>query len=158
MPKTLLELWDAWVETLDLPKATKADHYEWVRRMLIKANPGLTDTAWFTQSKLAPATHNDRLSYLKSCGRWAVKEGLLEVNPFERIKARKAASKQVKPFTASEIRAIFTRFEARSPHYVPFVRFLFLTGVRISEAIGLRWGHIDFDRGRLRSGSLYLRM
>ncbi len=145
-PSTLLQLWDAWVATLDLPAATKANHYEWVRRMLVKTNPGLTDTAWLTQSKLAPATFKDRLSLIKSCSRWAVKEGLLENNPFENIKTRKADPKEVKPFSAKEIQAIVAGFEAIAPHYVPFVRFLFISGVRISEAIGLKWSHIDFDR------------
>jgi integrase len=41
---------------------------------------------------------------------------------------------------------IIKGFETQAPHYVPFVKFLFLTGVRISEAIGLRWGNVDFSR------------
>ena len=141
-----MEIWNAWVATLDLPVATKANHYEWVRKMLVKANPGLTDTAWLTQSKLAPVTFKDRLSLIKSCSRWAVKEGLLENNPFENIKTRSCTPKEVKPFSAKEIQAIVAGFDAIAPHYAPFVRFLFISGVRISEAIGLRWSHIDFDR------------
>lgn len=33
--------------------------------------------------------------------------------------------------------------------YYNYVRFLFLTGCRISEAIGLRWKHVDFNQGVL---------
>ena len=55
-PKTLIEIWDAWVITLDLSAATKADHYEMVRRMITKANPSLTDTLWLTLAELAAAT------------------------------------------------------------------------------------------------------
>ena len=148
-PKTLLELWDLWVESLKLDSRVTADHYKWVRKMIVKANPELTDTVWLTQSKLAPVTYNDRLSYLKSFGRWVVKEGVYETSPFEQIRSRKAIRKEVKPFTADEIKAIIAGFEALAPHYVPFVRFLFISGVRISEAIGLRWSHIDFDRNEL---------
>jgi integrase len=148
-PKTMLELWDAWVETLDLTQATRANHYEWVRRMLVKTKPELMDTVWLTQSKLAPATFKDRLSLLKSCGRWAVTEGLLETNPYEGLKPRKAVINEVKPFSSKELQAIIAGFEASVPHYAPFVRFLFFSGVRISEAIGLRWSHIDFDRNEL---------
>ena len=148
-PKTLLELWDNWVDTLDLSPATKANHYTLIRKMLVKAKPKLTDTTWLTQADLAPTTYNDRLSYLKSCGKWAVTSGILETNPFDSIKPRKANPKEVKPFTVAEIKAIIGGFEAQAPHYTPFVRFLFLTGVRLSEPIGLRWSHIDFDRNEL---------
>ncbi len=146
-PNNLLELWDLWVNTLDLSAATKADHYEWVRRMILKANPSLTDTTWFTQAPLAAVTYNDRLSYLKSFGKWAAKQGL--VNSFESLKSRKKPFKEVKPFSISETALIVKGFEDQAPHYVPFVRFLFLTGVRISEAIGLRWNRIDFKRNEL---------
>ena len=122
-PKTLLELWDTWDSTLDLPAATKANHYEWVRRMLVKTSSGLMDTAWLTQSKLAPVTFKDWLSSIKSCGRCAVKQGLLETSPFEDIKPRKVSYKEVKPFTAGEIKTIIAGFDILAPHYVSFVRF-----------------------------------
>lgn len=145
-PETLLELWDGWVITLNLPVATKANHYEWVRRMLLKANPNLTDTNWLTKAGLATRTLRDRLSLLKSCGDWAVEQGWLEVNPYANLKLKRDNPKDIKPFTAKEIQTILSGFEEIAPHYLPFVKFLFLTGVRISEAIGLQWQHIDFER------------
>lgn len=166
-PKTLLELWDSWVDTLDLAPATKADHYEMIRRMLLKARPGLTDTAWLTKAEISPATFNKRLGYLKSCFIWAMKEGKAEANPFDKVKARKVTSQPVKPFSSHEIAKIIAGFQDQAPHYTQFVRFLFLTGTRLSEAIGLRWGHIDFDRGEVviteslskdRTGNSYSRI
>ena len=44
---------------------------------------------------------------------------------------------------------IIDGFESRFPHYANFVRFLFFTGVRTSEAIGLRWGNVDFERDEI---------
>ncbi|MDX2231365.1 MAG: DUF3596 domain-containing protein [Leptolyngbyaceae cyanobacterium bins.349] len=70
---SLLTLWDDWVEYLCLPAHTKANHYHQVRQMLVKANPALVDTLWFTQSTLAPATFNKRLGMLRSCMEWAIK-------------------------------------------------------------------------------------
>jgi len=148
-PKTLLQLWDEWVDTLDLAPATKADHYEMIRRMILKAKPGLMDTTWLTKAAIAPATFNKRLSYVKSCFNWAVKEGKVSDSPFDKVKSRKASVGQVKPFSVDEMRAIVTGFENQAHHYAPFVRFLFLTGARLSEAIGLRWEHIDFNRQEL---------
>lgn len=145
--KTVLEVWDAWVDTLELPAATKADHYEMIRRMLVKANPSISDIGWLTSAELAPSTYNKRLSYVKKCFDWAVKQGLTDINHYTNVKTRKQGNtRPVKPFSDAEIQAILTGFEESAPHYVPFVKFLFLTGVRISEAIGLRWCHVDFDK------------
>ncbi len=53
-----------------------------------------------------------------------------------------------KPFSAEEIRAIFNWFENHKyySYYADYVKFLFLTGTRTIEAIGLQWKHVDFDR------------
>lgn len=146
-PTDMLQLWDAWVDTLNITSATKADHYEMIRRMIVKAKPGLTDADWLKCAAIAPATFNKRLSYVKSCFVWAIKEGLVKDNPCTQIKLRKTTIAPVKPFTEDEIKAILHNFDAITPHYSPFVRFLFLTGVRLSEAIGLRWGAICTNSG-----------
>lgn len=148
-PLDLLHLWDLWVDGLDLSPATKADHYEMVRRMILKAFPKVADLTWLTSSKLAASTWNKRLGYLNTCGNWAVSKGLLEVNPYASLKPRKATKPEIKPFSATEIKAILQGFRDHAPHYLPFVKFLFATGVRTSEAIGLRWNHVDFDLGLL---------
>ena len=145
--KQLLPIWDAWVDTLELNPETKADHYEMIRRMIVKADAKTTDVNWLVEATIAASTFNKRLGYLKSCGKWAVSEGKILDNPFERVKPRKTTKIEVKPFTVAEIQAILETFEERYTHYAPFVRFLFMTGVRTSEAIGLCWKHIDFNQG-----------
>lgn len=146
-PKTLIEVWDCWVTSLNLPVATREHHYKAIRQQIIKANPALLDTAWLTQANLSPSTFNQRLGYLKACYRWAISKGLLDINPYGGVKTRKTTPRSVKPFTNKEITAIIRGFEEFAPHYAPFVKFLMATGVRTSEAIGLRWGHVDFDGG-----------
>lgn len=145
-PSDLLSLWDLWVNHLDLPEATKADHYEMIRRMIVKANPGLTDVTWLTTARIAPATYNKRLGYLKSCGRWAVKQGYLEANPYEALRSRTAIPVTVSPFSRSEIEDILSGFLEMFPGWSLFVTFLLATGVRTSEAVGLRWKHVDLER------------
>lgn len=146
----LLEVWDAWVADLDLPPQTKADHYTTLRHQIVKAgNPSCTDIAWFTQMKVAPATYNKKLSYLKSCGEWAKGEGLISVNPWVKVKARKGTKEIIKPFTRDESTAIVAGFQKSYPAWASFVKFLFLSGCRLSEAIGLRWEHVDFDRNEI---------
>lgn len=89
------------------------------------------------------------LTQLSACCAWAVDRDLLNENPFsgmtKRLRVKKRQS--INPFTAKERDAIIQAFEA-SPqhrHYAPFVKFLFLTGCRTSEAVGLQWQHIDLS-------------
>lgn len=148
-PIYLLELWDSWVSTLGLSEATAANHYKAVRKMIAKANPKVTETNWLTNSNIAPRTMRDRLSLVRSCFRWGVDKGLVDSNPYLSIKPKKATANRIKPFSTQEIASIIDGFDRLAPHYTPFVRFLLLTGCRISEAIGLRWQDVDFDRSEV---------
>jgi integrase len=92
-PKNPLDLWDKWVESLSLPEATKANLYKRVRQMLLKANPGLTQTGWLTTWQLGASSYNTTLSFLRSCFTWAVLRGHVTVNPYANLKTRKGTSK-----------------------------------------------------------------
>ncbi|MEG4521130.1 MULTISPECIES: site-specific integrase [unclassified Microcoleus] len=143
----LLEIWDAWVSTLDISAQTKSDHYAILRRQIVKAgNPSSDDVAWFVNQKLAPATYNKKLGYLRSCGTWAKEEGLLPYNPWLKLKSRKGTKEIIKPFSRDEAARIIAGFDKSYPAWSPFTKFLFLSGCRLGEAIGLRWQHIDFTR------------
>ncbi|MES1024184.1 site-specific integrase [Gloeocapsa sp. BRSZ] len=146
-PSWLLELFDLWVDSLDLEPATRADHYEMLRRMLVRANPAVGDIGWLASAKISAATYNKRLSYLKSCFKWAVENQLTDVNPVAKLKPKRVNTAPIKPFSTVEIDAIISGFKVLAPSYLDFVRFLFLTGCRLSEAIGLTWSHIDFELG-----------
>lgn len=54
-------------------------------------------------------------------------------------------AKQEKPFTKSEIKQIIEIFDNNYSHYSAFVKFLFSTGCRTSEAIALTWDNVDFE-------------
>lgn len=145
----LLEIWDAWVETLDLSK-TQDSHYYPARRQILKAgNPLSADTGWFVGNSLAPKTYNERLWLLKRMAAWAVDEGLLAKNPWLKVKPRKNTKEVIKPFSQDEAARIIVGFEKSYPAWVPFTKFLFLSGCRMSEAIGLLWKHVDFERGEI---------
>jgi integrase len=98
----------------------------------------------------SPISARRCLVQLSACGKWAVKSGLIEHNPFADMAAQVAIPKsqksgnEIDPFTPQERAAIIAGFEA-SPYYryyAPLVQFLFLTGCRPAEALGLEWGHI----------------
>jgi integrase len=50
------------------------------------------------------------------------------------------------PFTEDERDKILAYFKQKIPHYYPFVLTQFLTGMRPSEALALRWSDIDLEQ------------
>lgn len=146
----LLEIWDAWVQTLDLAPQTLADHYATLRSQILKASPLSSEISWLLGLKIAPATFNKKLGYLRACCDWAKSESLTSSNPWLKVKPRKGSKEIIKPFSQDEAARIIAGFEKSYPAWVPFTKFLFLSGCRMSEAIGLQWKHIDFDeRGEI---------
>lgn len=98
--------------------------------------------------KVSKKTLKEQIGYLSACWNWGQNEGLIlpELkNPFEGLsKMIKVEPKQPpKPFTKEEVGKIIDWFSGKP--YESYVHFLLSTGCRISEAIGLRWKHIDWE-------------
>ncbi|MFB2983875.1 tyrosine-type recombinase/integrase [Microseira sp. BLCC-F43] len=72
---------------------------------------------------------------------------MITFNPFDNLPKVSGGKKtsQVNPFSPEEKELIVSTFEADPcySYYTSFVRFLFLTGCRTSEAIGLQWKHVS---------------
>lgn len=66
---------------------------------------------------------------------------------FKQIHVEVESKPNAQAFTREEVELICGWF--KDNRYCNYVRFLFLTGCRISEAIGLRWKHIDFNQGTI---------
>lgn len=88
------------------------------------------------------------LMQINAACNWAVQRAILDKNPFSKldIKIKKSKSKKkIHPFTIAEEQAIIAGFE-NSGSYSDLgiiVKFLFLTGCRTSEALGLLWSHVS---------------
>ena len=99
--------------------------------------------------RLAPVTLKQSIVWLSACWQWGIEEEIIEFDPWKPlIKRIKVPPKQMpKPFTQQEIKAIIQGFEQDKyySHYVEFVEFLFGTGCRTGEAIGLCWKHLSED-------------
>jgi len=77
-----------------------------------------------------------------------INQDLVASNPWEKMTKRiKLAPKQMpKPFSREEIGAIIQGFRTTVlPPVYDFVEFLFGTGCRTGEAIGLLWKHVSAD-------------
>jgi len=156
----LLLIWDKWVLTLGLSLRTLNAHYRAIRRHIEKAEPLLADASWYEAiDSLSPGIFNNYLGYLKKCLNWAVSEKLTSDNPYMKVKRRKVTKQIIKPFTTDEISAILNAFRTnqfcskssayKHSDYADFVEFLFCTGARISESLGILKKHIDFERNEI---------
>jgi integrase len=103
------------------------------------------------------------ITRLSACCNWAVKSGLITINPFKNmaseIKLPKSASSEgvndINPFSTKERGQILAAFQSNlacskysrvnHSYYFPYVFFLFNTGCRPSEAVALQWKHITSD-------------
>lgn len=103
----------------------------------------------YLSGKLAPVTLKQSVVWLSACWQWGIEQEIAESDPWKPlIKRVKVPPKQMpKPFASDEIKAIIQGFEQDRyySHYVEFVEFLFGTGCRTGEAIGLRWRHLNDD-------------
>ncbi len=70
-------------------------------------------------------------------------------NPFAALDWPRTRTKDPDPFSEDERDRILTHFREKIPHYYPFVLTQFLTGMRPSEALALRWADIDFQRRQI---------
>lgn len=161
-----VEVWDKYVEFKkpSVSPSTIAKDYTKVRNYLIKATEAKHLVAielrnWLL-AQTTPAATKKILQQLSACSNWAVKQGLMSINPFEgmatEIKLPKSAkSKKVEAFTQEEAQQIIEAFRnntccpktsnTKHSHYADFVDFLFASGCRPSEVIALQWKHISND-------------
>jgi integrase len=110
-------------------------------------NEASTIRDWLLNN-LTPDAAKRCLTQIKACCNWAIEEGLIDTNPFAlmKIKQPKGASEDqdINPFTKEERDLIIRTFQCDRyySHYTSYVRFLFFTGCRPSEAIALKWQQV----------------
>ncbi len=159
--KTMVEQFEHWVKEYKQMDCDKNVDYYHLRNTLRKWGAYDQDTilARLNKESFGAKTYNNRLGILKNFSKWLVKQGVWSVDPLEEV-SRKRVKKTVKPqrtpFALDEISKILGAFKdntfcskaSRYPHsfYHPFIYFLFKTGVRPAEAIGLRVGSVDAIR------------
>jgi integrase len=103
------------------------------------------------RARQSPLTSNQNLVLLKSFGEWLLKQHHIEENIFKPIRPLKSSHTSVQdrtPFTKEELLLFLEtmRIHPTGYQYYDFTIVLFLLGLRPSEAIGLRWCHVNLDR------------
>jgi integrase len=90
-----------------------------------------------------------------ACCKWAKKSGIIADNPFEGIhqdiKSKKPNWQSIDPFTHLEQLAIIEAFRKHPKYsgYAHFIEMLFLTGMRLGEAIALQWHHTNLKASEI---------
>jgi integrase len=96
--------------------------------------------------KYAPETCRRVLQHVEACYNWAVGSDLAKDNPFTKLpNLPKKAYNRRNAFSQEERDLILEEFKKQDPYWEPFVWFLFKTGCRFEEAVGLQRRHIPAD-------------
>lgn len=163
VPPNLNELWQKYTKykstqveetTLRLNFQRVTSHINKLPTQLLNDSTKIRD---YLVSNNSSYTAKRILTQINACCNWAVKSGLIEVNPFkgmaQEIQTPKNSSNgvDIDPFTAEERDIIINAFRQHPiyHHYTNFVRFLFMTGCRTSEAVALKWKHINNDCSKI---------
>lgn len=161
--QTVSEWLDHWMRTyvrVHLRPST-AETYQWLIRIhispalgslfLAELSPQLLQ-AWVADLSQKPTKRGTPLSprtvaavrgVLQDALAEAVRLGVVPVNPLDRVRPPKQQPKVVQSFTLAQVRAL----DAACTHrrLGPLLTLLWQTGLRIGEAIALRWEDVDLD-------------
>jgi integrase len=129
---------------------------------------------WFLEGKRSVTTAKDRFKVLVSAIDWASKNDLISrkygLKYRDCLSSLNGKLKQAKkdeqgnledeidPFSKEEILTILeafktdshSRFKGKHSQYFPFLKFLWLTGCRPSEAVALKWSNVLFSQKKIR--------
>jgi integrase len=158
--KTFVELFEEWTISYKQMDCEIHTNYNSCRNMIRKWNKVTQDNVLSKLNKetFCNGTYNRRLTILKSFADWLVTKCYWKQNPFQLVQRKKV--KHVKlakrePFTEIEISQILHAVKNdifcskasryKHSHYYGFLYFMFKTGVRNAEAIGLRVSSINCE-------------
>jgi integrase len=131
------------------------------------------DAKWLIHKRksISPHTFNKALGILKRFNEWLFLKKVTDVGIYTtipKLKIKPKTNTTRKPFTIGEIRTIFNFLDCPdsdnetlnklAKHYREYTYFLFLTGCRPSEAIGLQPSAINFNTGLITIDSSLARV
>jgi len=165
-PKVTPKLKALWEQYMDYksphvsPKTINGTYEPVVAHLKRCKTDGLQDPLKFRMELLQVTTESQArrtLMQLSAACKWGAKHSLIDTNPFDGMYKDLTPSKPAPPvaFSIEERDRIIKAFEndirpgINYRHYAPFVKFLFWTGCRPCEAIGLRWGNVSPDCSRV---------
>ncbi len=107
---------------------------------------GTRNSAHGTARRVGPRTINADQQFVSRILSEAVLDGHIERNPFAGLKRLREARKPRRYLTKDEIARLL---DAAPKDFKPLLVAMAYTGARKSELTRLRWGDIDFERGKI---------
>lgn len=154
-PTTVDQQIQRWLGTLRIADSTLAG-YESARRFwspsigavpISELLPSRIQQALAARPDLSGKTANNYVSVLREALALAITDGVLGTNPADKVPRAKHQKEPPDPFTRDEADRICAWMDAQAPAQVAnLVRAWMWTGMRTSEAFGLRWSSIDLQR------------
>lgn len=158
--KSIVAYFEDWVSFYKQMDCEKHTNYNSTRNMLKKWGKINQENIVkkFNAETFCSKTYNRRLTILKNFINWLIEQNVWTFNPLLSVNNKK--NKVIKnpnrtPFTEEEIHKILSAFKlntACSSHsnfkhiyYYPFIYFIFKTGCRPSEAVGLRVSSVNLE-------------
>ncbi|HET7408084.1 MAG TPA: tyrosine-type recombinase/integrase [Mycobacteriales bacterium] len=161
-----LDLWLATAVAASDRKASTKDLYAKMVRVHLKPTIGAVPLAklrptdveamllGLRQAGKSGATRRTVYNVLRAALEVAVRDGLLRTNPATRIARPAAHTPEARTLTAEQVGRIIQA--SGRERLGALVVVLVFTGMRIGEALALRWDDVDLDAGTLRvTGTLY---
>lgn len=93
---------------------------------------------------MKPVSVNSYVRNLRQIWTWAVNMGYATENVWKKIKPLKFQQPEVRVLSKKECSSMLKTADLLYPEYADLFRFYLLTGMRLSEALGLTWEDIDF--------------
>lgn len=151
-----ISLIDLWLQYSDFKKLYLAKSslriFSTITNHLTKIPPQIVNNApalkFYLINNLPQEQSRRVLMQLNAACNWGVEMGFIANNPFKLVAPIKKYTKRlIDPFSELEKNIIISNFKNNQfyNYYSNFVEFLFLTGCRPSEAIGLTWEFIAYD-------------
>lgn len=104
-----------------------------------------------TEPMWSGKTRNNNVSVLRRALALAIRDRVIEANPLDGLEAAPHQKPEPDPFTLAEVELILVDMRAHYPaQVVNLYEFKFFTGLRTSEALGLRWRSIDWRQQTMR--------
>jgi integrase len=158
-PLTLLQCWEIFKEAKSKTSAetTVKIYYKNLEAWVLRIHEaGLTEPAAireFLESQTGAKHARKLISGISGAINFCLERDIpvetILANQARLITLPKGSKKQPSPFSDNEVSEILDCLKSRHLDYLPIVKFLFLTGCRSSEAIGLKWRSVDLKQGTI---------
>jgi integrase len=155
--QTFEEYAKKWLSTLTVQRSTLKGYKLAIEGFWVPAFKGkllqdirYTDVAKAVKDKadeVGPKTVNNVLIPLRRVFRAAIADKLLKDNPALEVKNLTVQKPDPDPFDRTEMERIIAYMREKYPPQIGnYFEFAFMTGLRTSELIALRWGDVDWNR------------